>query len=81
MGGRVEAPWTRPDSPRLSDLLDVGRAHTTVDLEADVEARLVDHLARLAGGEQDGSLRFVEESVLVELVVVVAVVMAVVEWY
>ena len=51
MGGRVEAPWTRPDSPRLSDLLNVGRAHTAVDLEADVKARLVDHLARLVGDD------------------------------
>mmetsp|Transcript_22054 Transcript_22054/g.39427 ORF Transcript_22054/g.39427 Transcript_22054/m.39427 type:complete len:306 (-) Transcript_22054:9-926(-) len=32
---------------RLGNLLDVARAHATVDLKADVVARLVDHLARL----------------------------------
>ena len=35
-------------SAHLGDLLDVGTRDAAVDLEADVEARVVDHLARLA---------------------------------
>ena len=39
---------TASERTHLGDLLDVGARDAAVDLEADVEARVVDHLARLA---------------------------------
>jgi len=50
LGTRVlqdRTPRHKEISARLSDLLDVGHAHTAIDLQADVIARLIDHLTGL----------------------------------